>query len=98
VCEGDQTQLRDELERQLATANEELYKKENEIKRLNGILNDALGDYRQIEDKRKAAEKERDDLQMKLAEKECELQHKLDDLNDKQKVLDKQLHSTDEKD
>jgi hypothetical protein len=28
----------------------------------------------------------------------CELQHKLDDLNGKQQVLDKQLHSTDEKD
>jgi len=31
MCEGDQTQLTSELERQLATANEELRKKEEKI-------------------------------------------------------------------
>lgn len=31
MCEGDQTHLNKELERQLATANEELYKKEEKI-------------------------------------------------------------------
>jgi hypothetical protein len=31
MCQGDQAQLTNELERQLATANEELCKKEKEI-------------------------------------------------------------------
>jgi hypothetical protein len=36
---------------------------------LNGILKDAVVDYKQLVDDMKAAEKERDDLDLKLAEK-----------------------------
>jgi hypothetical protein len=36
---------------------------------LNGILNDAVVDYNQVEDDMKVTEKERDDLELKLAEK-----------------------------
>jgi len=36
---------------------------------LNGILKDAVVDYKQLVDDMKAAEKERDDLELKLAEK-----------------------------
>jgi chromosome segregation ATPase len=97
MCEGNKTQLIIELEMQLATANEELCKKEEKIKEFNGILKDAVVDYKQLVDDMKAAEKEGDDLDLKLAEKECELQHKLDDLKSQQYVLDKQLHSRDEK-
>jgi hypothetical protein len=36
---------------------------------LNGILRDAVVDYKQLADDMKAAEEERDDLDLKLAEK-----------------------------
>jgi hypothetical protein len=36
---------------------------------LNGILKDAVVDYKQLADDMKSAEKERDDLDLKLAEK-----------------------------
>jgi hypothetical protein len=36
---------------------------------LNGILQDAVVDYKQLVDDMKVAEKERDDLDLKLAEK-----------------------------
>jgi chromosome segregation ATPase len=90
VCKGAQTQLSDqhELERQLATADEE-----TEIQSLNGVVNNIQGGFRQIVDNIKALEKERDDLQLKFAEKECKLQHKLNDLNNKQQTLDKQSQS-----
>jgi len=68
TCEGDKTQLISELERQLATANEEFCKKEGKNQEFNGILKDAVVDYNKLVDYMKAAEKERDDLDLKLAE------------------------------
>ncbi|PNF38801.1 hypothetical protein B7P43_G12025 [Cryptotermes secundus] len=98
ACEGDRSVLIKELESQLAAMREELCKKQDKIQELDGILEDAQVDCRQLEDDLKATEKERDDLDLKLVEKESDLGHSLDALSDKQRILDKQLLSLDEKD
>ena len=44
-------------------------KKRENIQEFNGILKEAVVDYKQLVDDMKTAEKERDDLDLKLAEK-----------------------------
>jgi kinesin family protein 20 len=99
ACEGGRHVLIKELESQLAAMREEFCKKEKaKIQELDGILEDAQIDCKQLEDDLKATEKERDYLDLKLVEKESELGHSLDALSDKQRILDKQLFNLDEKD
>ncbi|KAJ4446890.1 hypothetical protein ANN_13591, partial [Periplaneta americana] len=108
--QGDETLSR-EVENQLATVKEQLKKYKDKVKvynvsfeqllrfqELEGVLQDAQVDHEHLVKELDEAERVREELSVTLSDKEASLQRCLQDLLHKQRILDKQLCTLDEKD
>ncbi|XP_069696566.1 kinesin-like protein KIF20A [Periplaneta americana] len=95
--QGDETLSR-EVENQLATVKEQLKKYKDKVQELEGVLQDAQMDHEHLVKELDEAERVREELSVTLSDKEASLQRCLQDLLHKQRILDKQLCTLDEKD